>query len=136
VTAVWRGIDRIEVTFDEPNLAANAGLVLVATLVVRLGLERLINASVDLSGRIGGVLVRAFPRPVLGNPPAAGNEGLPCLKAANNQIPVGPMGGQTMAPAHCIAKIAATSRTGSTTIGPVEVTSARKMVPLKAKGAE
>src|ERR1019366_4520201 len=56
VTSVSRGIDRIEVTFDEPNLVANAGLLLVATLVVRLGLERLINVSVDLSGRVGGAL--------------------------------------------------------------------------------
>ena len=54
--SVSRGIDRIEVTFDEPNLVANAGLLLVATLVVRLGLERLINEMVDLSGRVGGAL--------------------------------------------------------------------------------
>jgi hypothetical protein len=54
VSSVSRGIDRIEVTFDEPNLVANAGLVLVATLVARLGLERLINATVHLSGRVGG----------------------------------------------------------------------------------
>ena len=53
---VSRGLDRIEVTFDEPNLVANAGLLLVATLVVRLGLERLINEVVDLSGRVGGAL--------------------------------------------------------------------------------
>ena len=56
MTPVSRGIDRIEVTFDEPNLVANAGLLLVATLVVRLGLERLINEVVDLSGRVGGAL--------------------------------------------------------------------------------
>jgi Transposase DDE domain group 1 len=56
VSAVSRGIDRIEVTFDEPNLVANAGLLLVATLVVRLGLERLINTTVRLSGRVGGAL--------------------------------------------------------------------------------
>ena len=56
VTAVSRGIDRIEVTFDEPNLVANAGLLLVATLVGRLGLEALINATVRLSGRVGGAL--------------------------------------------------------------------------------
>ena len=56
--AVSRGIDRIDVTFDEPNLVANAGLLLVATLTVRLGLERLINATVDLSGRVGGALDR------------------------------------------------------------------------------
>jgi len=56
VSSVSRGIDRIEVTFDEPNLVANAGLLLMATLVVRLGLERLINEVVDLSGRVGGAL--------------------------------------------------------------------------------
>ena len=56
MTAVSRGIDRIEVTFDEPNLVANAGLLLVATLVARLHLERLINTTVDLSGRIGGAV--------------------------------------------------------------------------------
>jgi hypothetical protein len=56
VPGVSRGIDRIEVTFDEPNLVANAGLLLVATLAARLGLERLINATVDLSGRVGGAL--------------------------------------------------------------------------------
>jgi len=56
VSAVSRGIDRIEVTFDEPNLVANAGLLLVATLVARLGLEALINTTVVLSGRVGGAL--------------------------------------------------------------------------------
>ena len=56
MSSVSRGIDRIEVTFDEPNLVANAGLLLVATLVVRLRLERLINETVDLSGRVGGAL--------------------------------------------------------------------------------
>jgi hypothetical protein len=56
VSSVSRGIDRIEVIFDEPNLVANAGLLLVATLVVRLRLERLINSTVNLSGRIGGAL--------------------------------------------------------------------------------
>jgi hypothetical protein len=56
VTSVSRGIDRIEVTFDDPNLVANAGLLLVATLVVRLRLERLINDMVDLTGRVGGAL--------------------------------------------------------------------------------
>jgi len=56
VGSVSRGIDRIEVTFDDPNLVANAGLLLVATLVVRLRLEGLINEMVDLSGRVGGAL--------------------------------------------------------------------------------
>jgi hypothetical protein len=56
VSSVSRGIDRIEVTFDEPNLVANAGLLLVATLASRLGLEALVNQTVKLSGRVGGAL--------------------------------------------------------------------------------
>jgi Transposase DDE domain group 1 len=56
VNPVSRGIDRVYVTFNEPNLVANAGLLSVSTLVRRLGLERLINATVCLSGRVGGAL--------------------------------------------------------------------------------
>lgn len=52
------GIDRIEVTFDDPHSVANTGLLLVATLVSRLRFERLINERVDLSGRVGGALPR------------------------------------------------------------------------------
>jgi hypothetical protein len=54
VKSVSRGIDRIAVTFDDPNLVANAGLLLVATLVKRLGLEDLCNSTIRLSGRTGG----------------------------------------------------------------------------------
>jgi hypothetical protein len=36
---------------------ANAGLVVPATLMVRLGLEGLINQSVRLVGRVGGSLM-------------------------------------------------------------------------------
>jgi hypothetical protein len=42
------------VSFDDPNLVANAGLILVGTLVLRLGLERLVNTTVRLGGRVGG----------------------------------------------------------------------------------
>jgi len=54
VKRVSRGIDRVAVTFDEPNLVANAGLVLIATLAGRLGLERLCDTTIELSGRVGG----------------------------------------------------------------------------------
>jgi Transposase DDE domain group 1 len=54
VKPVSRGLDRLVVTFDDPNLVANAGLLLVGTLVVRLGLEALINATVRMGDRIGG----------------------------------------------------------------------------------
>ena len=56
MTPVSRGIDRIEVTFDDPHLVANTGLLLVATLVVRVRLERLIDDMVDLYGSVGGAL--------------------------------------------------------------------------------
>jgi hypothetical protein len=54
VSAVSRGIDRIGVTFDEPSLVADAGLIVPATLMARLGLEALVNQMVQLRGRVGG----------------------------------------------------------------------------------
>lgn len=56
MSPVSRGIDRIETLFDEGTLVANAGLLLVATVSDRLGLEALINATVRLTGRVGGAL--------------------------------------------------------------------------------
>jgi hypothetical protein len=47
-------VDRVRVSFDDPNLVGNAGLLLVGTLVVRLELERLVNSLVRLGGRVGG----------------------------------------------------------------------------------
>ncbi len=52
--SVSRGIDRIGVTFDEPSLVADAGLIVPATLMVRLGLELLVNQRVRILDRIGG----------------------------------------------------------------------------------
>jgi hypothetical protein len=42
------------VTFDDESLVANAGLIVPATLMGRLRLESLVNATVRLSGRVGG----------------------------------------------------------------------------------
>ena len=47
-------IDRASVSFDDPNLVANAGLTLTGTLMTRLGLVETIDAKVKLAGRIGG----------------------------------------------------------------------------------
>jgi hypothetical protein len=47
-------LDRVRVSFDDPNLVANAGLLLVGTLAVRLGLEGLVDSLVRLGGRVGG----------------------------------------------------------------------------------
>jgi len=54
VGGVSHAIDRLEATFDDESLVANAGLVVPATLMVRLGLESLVNATVRLGGRVGG----------------------------------------------------------------------------------
>ena len=54
MTRVSHALDRIEVSFDDPNLVANAGLLLTATLADRLDLEALIEATVKLRGRVGG----------------------------------------------------------------------------------
>lgn len=40
MTRVSHALDRIDATFDNPNLVTNAGLLLVATMSERLGLER------------------------------------------------------------------------------------------------
>ena len=54
MSRVSHAIDRIQVRFDDENLVANAGLLLVGTLAVRLGLEALVNRLVRLPGRVGG----------------------------------------------------------------------------------
>ncbi|CAN5671076.1 IS1380-like element ISMsm10 family transposase [soil metagenome] len=47
------GLDRLRVEFDDERAVANAGLLLPATLAGRLGLEQLVDETVDLSGRPG-----------------------------------------------------------------------------------
>lgn len=54
MTRVSQTLDRVQVTFDDDNLVANAGLLLPATLTERLGLEALVDATVRLDGRVGG----------------------------------------------------------------------------------
>ena len=45
--------DRIQITFDERRLAANAGLLLPATLVRHLGLPELVRQRLDLGDAPG-----------------------------------------------------------------------------------
>ena len=40
--------DRIQITFDDRRLVANAGLILPATLALRLGLPELVQQRLDL----------------------------------------------------------------------------------------
>jgi len=47
-------LDRLGVAFDDPNLVADAGLLLPSTLAGHLGLQELIDREVDLGGLPGG----------------------------------------------------------------------------------
>jgi DDE family transposase len=47
------GLDGVAVAFDEQRAVADAGIVLVATLAGRLGIEALVDERVDLGGRDG-----------------------------------------------------------------------------------
>ena len=51
-----RAIDRVEVSFDDETLVADAGLIVPTTLMLRLGLEAVVNRTVRLVGRVGGAL--------------------------------------------------------------------------------
>ena len=53
-----RAIDRIGVTFDDETSMADAGLIVPATLRVRLGLEAMIDQAERLVGRVGGRVAR------------------------------------------------------------------------------
>lgn len=54
MSSVSHTIDRMDVNFDDGSLVANAGLIVPATLMARLGLETIVDAAVRLSGRVGG----------------------------------------------------------------------------------
>ena len=48
-----RDLDRLAFAFDDQRVVANAGLVLASTLAGRLGIERVVDETVDLGGRPG-----------------------------------------------------------------------------------
>jgi hypothetical protein len=54
VSRVSHPIERVQAMFDDPSLVADAGLIVPATLMVRLGLEALVNQTVRLVDRVGG----------------------------------------------------------------------------------
>lgn len=48
-----RGVDRLALAFDDERVVANAGLVLASTLAGRLGIEQVIDETLDLGERPG-----------------------------------------------------------------------------------
>jgi hypothetical protein len=65
VSPVSRRIDGVRVTFDEPSLVADAGLIVPATLTVRLGLEALVNRIVHVGDSRPGRKVRTLVAAIL-----------------------------------------------------------------------
>src|SRR3989442_6447909 len=63
-------LDRLRVEFDDERAVANAGLLLSASLAGRLGIEALVNETVDLAGRPGAAGPRGEGATLLpANPP-------------------------------------------------------------------
>jgi len=54
VSRVSHVVERARVNFDDEKLVANAGLLLVGVLAVRLELEATVNRLVRMGGRVGG----------------------------------------------------------------------------------
>ena len=54
MSGVLQNIDRYEAVFDGEGLVADAGLLAAGTLMDRLGLEGLVDRTVQLGGRVGG----------------------------------------------------------------------------------
>src|SRR5437667_12801626 len=48
-----RGVERLVPAFDDERVVANTGLVLASTLAGRLGIEQVVDETVDLGGRPG-----------------------------------------------------------------------------------
>ena len=54
MSGVSQKIDGLKVVFDDEGLVADAGLLVAAVLMDRLGLEELVDETVRLGGRVGG----------------------------------------------------------------------------------
>jgi len=71
--AFCHSLDRLDVTFDDEHLVANAGLMLPATLAKHLGLREFFDEHVDLGDGAGRGQCRPQgddPRPLGGVGPA------------------------------------------------------------------
>ena len=71
--------ERIQIAFDDHRLVANAGLLLPATLALRLGLSQLVQQRLDLGDAPG----RANPGDKMLTLVASALAGSDCIDAAN-----------------------------------------------------
>ena len=78
--------DRIRIAFDDHCLVTNAGLVLPATLALRLGLPQLVDRHLDLGDAPG----RVNPGDKISTLVASALAGGDCIDAADAFAPAGP----------------------------------------------
>ena len=71
--------DRIQITFDDRRLVANAGLILPATLALHLGLPQLVDRHLDLGDAPG----RANPGDKISTLVTSALAGGDCMDDAN-----------------------------------------------------
>ena len=86
--------DRIEITFDDHRLVANAGLILPVTLAHHLGLGELVESHVDLGdtpGRAnsGDKLLTLMALALAGGPPVADIDDADVLRAGGTERVLG-----------------------------------------------
>ena len=65
--------DRIQITFDDHRLVANAGLLLPATLALHLGLPELVDRCLDLGNALGRANPRDKVMTLVASAPAGGD---------------------------------------------------------------
>ena len=69
----WHKLDRLSVSFDEPNLVPNAGLLAPALIAQKLGIAELVDERVDLGDRPGAANSGAKALTVIGAALAGGD---------------------------------------------------------------
>jgi hypothetical protein len=84
-------LDRVEVTFDDERLVANAGLIAPATLAQHLGLAELFATHVDLGDAAGHANVGAKAMTVVHSVLAGGDSIDDCdaLRAGSTKVALG-----------------------------------------------
>jgi Transposase DDE domain group 1 len=96
VSALLRNIDRLGVTFDHEGLVANAGLIVPATLMARLGIETLIDGLVRTGSSRPGRKILTVVAAILAGATHIDHVGLLRAGATGRVLPFKPMAASTV----------------------------------------
>jgi Transposase DDE domain group 1 len=96
VSALLRKVDRLRVMFDHEGLVANAGLIVPATLMSRLGLEALIDGFVRTGSARPGRKILTVVAAILAGATHIDHVGLLRAGATGRVLPFKPMAASTV----------------------------------------